>query len=815
MDEIASLRLRVESLEIDKANKRLDQIPGKAQKAEKATDGLTSGFKRLVGALIALETARQGLDKLVEVQRTFDKLNAGLLTATGSTEKAAQAFDALNKFAMNTPYGLEQSVEAFTKLVNLGLTPSERALTSYGNTAAAMGKDLNQMIEAVADAATGEFERLKEFGIKSKNQGDTIAFTFQGTTKTVKNNAKEIEEYLLRIGEVNFAGAMAKRMDSLDGDIANLSDTWDNLYLNISKQGVGDLIRDTVQIATKALTELNAQVASGELKGYLDASVHAFDSWATDVKTTIDFIDKAYHDLFVSIGKEGESGVDWLIDAFARFPQNVRAFIQLMTTEVAAGFDRAKSLAVLFKESAEAIFSEDTMSEVNARYAQRNRIIDQARMDSISGILEERDKDIAATDARVEAAKKLREEYDKTMEARKKNTADQLAQYKIQSQDGPAGPTKAEEAAAKKAQREAEALAKKNQQEYQAVVDGLRTQEEAIQASYQRRLDIITRNTEAESSIRKDLTARLEKDRQKELDDLYNIEQAYEKQVRLAQEVASIQQSMWTDAQQAAYDYQKQIETLWQAMMAGTISTEEHERLVNDVTKAYEKQGKKGVDTFLSLEEMGKKASQNIQDAFADFLFSPFEGGLKGMLASFTSMLGKMAAQAAAANIMGSITQSAKTGWLGTVIGAAGAVWGGIGSSGAAASSAMGASQAGYTNYDLSNFVPGRAAGGPTEPGRLYRVNEFEPEMFSAAGRDYLLAPTAGVVKNAQSTGGGNTITFTQSVQVNNNGQTTTDSTQSEDTSAATQFSEKMRQAALQVIIDEQRPGGYLYQGTA
>ena len=35
-----------------------------------------------------------------------------------------------------------------------------------------MGKDLSQMIEAVADATTGEFERLKEFGIKAGKEGD-------------------------------------------------------------------------------------------------------------------------------------------------------------------------------------------------------------------------------------------------------------------------------------------------------------------------------------------------------------------------------------------------------------------------------------------------------------------------------------------------------------------------------------------------------------------------------------------------------------------------------------------------------------------
>ena len=97
---------------------------------------------------------------------------------------------------------------AFTKLVNLGLTPSETALQSYGDTSAALGKDLSQMIEAVADAATGEFERLKEFGIKAKNQGDTISFTFRGVTENVKNNATEIENYLIKLGQVNFDGAM-------------------------------------------------------------------------------------------------------------------------------------------------------------------------------------------------------------------------------------------------------------------------------------------------------------------------------------------------------------------------------------------------------------------------------------------------------------------------------------------------------------------------------------------------------------------------------------------------------------------------------
>ena len=81
-------------------------------------------------------------------------------------------------------------MQGFTKLVALGLNPSQRAMESYGNTAAAMGKDLSQMIEAVADAATGEFERLKEFGIKSKRRcictsicANAFLYAFREVTK--------------------------------------------------------------------------------------------------------------------------------------------------------------------------------------------------------------------------------------------------------------------------------------------------------------------------------------------------------------------------------------------------------------------------------------------------------------------------------------------------------------------------------------------------------------------------------------------------------------------------------------------------------
>ena len=227
-----------------------------ARDFEEADKGISMSAKNIGLSLAGVAASYVSIDRLINTQRTFDKLNAGLITATGSAEGAAAAFDSLQKFAKETPYGLEQSVGAFIKLTNLGLKPSEAALTSYGNTAAAMGKDLDQMIEAVADATTGEFERLKEFGIKASQENGKVSLTFKGQTTTIRNNAKEIEKYLLNLGDVDFAGAMENRMKTLDGSIANLEDTIDGLFLKVSQSGIGDAIKAGVDGASESLETL-------------------------------------------------------------------------------------------------------------------------------------------------------------------------------------------------------------------------------------------------------------------------------------------------------------------------------------------------------------------------------------------------------------------------------------------------------------------------------------------------------------------------------------------------------------------------------
>lgn len=580
--DVASLAIRVESLQVSEADRRLKGLSSSGGSAERATSGLTGAFSKLLGPLTAVVAAGAALSKLVSVQREFDVLNAGLVTATGSSEKAAQAFEALSDFAQKTPYDLNQAVEGFTKLVNLGLTPSERALMSYGNTASAMGKDLNQMIEAVADAATGEFERLKEFGIKAKQEGDKVTFTFQGVKTTIGNNAAEIEQYLTSLGENQFAGAMERRMDTLDGAIANLGDTWDALFRNVSQSGVGDAIEAAVRLATDALQELNDMLASGELEAYLKSITVQFDAWGTDIERTVDIVTKFLKDSFGEWEDEGKEAVDFLIGAFKNLPSNVRAFIQIMTVEVAAGLDRVMAYAGAFKDGVAAIFTDDTVAGVGQRLENQLEAIQSARLDSLDAALRERDASVKASDDQVAAASRLRAEYDAANEAKKKANAgvDRLAGFKV----GGSTSGKASDSVDKAALKAAEQKREQQEREFESLKESLRTEEEVIQESYDKRMEIIRKNTEEGSQLRADLEARtaedrtkaladIEKQRQAERDSLYNsllteeesLRQSYERKKQLILESEAVteteRQDLLRRLQQQFTDEQAAMET--------------------------------------------------------------------------------------------------------------------------------------------------------------------------------------------------------------------------------------------------------------
>ena len=204
--------------ELEVTNKKIDEF---GRRSDASFKKFSNGLKNTLAGVGISQITRY----IVDTTADFETLSASLRTVTGSADAATVAFSFIKDFALTTPYSIKEVTDAFIKLKSFGLDPSEDALRSYGNTASAVGKKLDQFVSAVAVAITGQFDRLEEFGIDATRQGNKIAFTFQNVTKTVGNSATEIEGYLRDIGKNQFADGLSEQMDTLDGKISTLKNS--------------------------------------------------------------------------------------------------------------------------------------------------------------------------------------------------------------------------------------------------------------------------------------------------------------------------------------------------------------------------------------------------------------------------------------------------------------------------------------------------------------------------------------------------------------------------------------------------------------
>ena len=230
-----------------------DETAGAFRSVKGSLGGLKSAVFSVQGAIAGI-VGGVVVGTIVNANKSFQSLQASLITFTGSAEAAAAQFEVLQKFASTTPFALEEVVGGFNKLIARGINPSIESLTAFGNIASGTGKSLDMFIEAVADAAVGEFERLKEFGIKAKSEGDKVSLTFGGVTKTIGKNSQEMLAYLEQLGQTKFAGSIERQANTIGGAFSNFGDAISTLSVAIGEAGLNDFLVTTTREMSRLIT---------------------------------------------------------------------------------------------------------------------------------------------------------------------------------------------------------------------------------------------------------------------------------------------------------------------------------------------------------------------------------------------------------------------------------------------------------------------------------------------------------------------------------------------------------------------------------
>jgi hypothetical protein len=199
--------------------------------------GIVGGF----GIQQGISFITEGITKMKDAYAEAEKNRAVLTNAfQGDAKKAGESLKMLMDFAAKTPFGLQEATDGYLKLVNRGITPAREEMVKLGDVAASQGKSMDQYIEAILDAQTGENERLKELGIRATKNGDMVSFSFKGITKEVKNTEDAIYKALIGFGEMNgVAGTMDVVSKTIVGFQSNISDTWDQIFTKMGQSSEG------------------------------------------------------------------------------------------------------------------------------------------------------------------------------------------------------------------------------------------------------------------------------------------------------------------------------------------------------------------------------------------------------------------------------------------------------------------------------------------------------------------------------------------------------------------------------------------------
>ena len=265
--------------QVEAGQKKMAAQSGKTQKAmQKNIQGTTKSVQGLGAAFItvfSIAAVTKLTKSIITIRSEFEKYRAVLTNTLGSAAAANREFDKIQKFAAETPFAVRTLTDAFVRLVNQGFTPTMKQMTLLGDLAAATGKDFIQLTEAILDAQTGEFERLKDFGIKAKKEGDKVTFTFKEQATQVAFTSRAIQDYILSLGALEgVSGAMAAVSETLGGQINNLSDKWDKLLdvLGGRTEGVFFKAMDLLGGLLDGITKFN-ELADPETAGRRRANV--------------------------------------------------------------------------------------------------------------------------------------------------------------------------------------------------------------------------------------------------------------------------------------------------------------------------------------------------------------------------------------------------------------------------------------------------------------------------------------------------------------------------------------------------------------
>lgn len=280
-----TVRFRGDTRQLERSlanvNRGLNRIDRNAKQSRRALQGInstagqvTTALRAAGAALIAFGTGRT-ISGIVGATTAMEGFRTQLTTYLGSQEMANTEIARLSKLARSLPQDVNQLTEAFVIFQRFGIDTSNESMKAFSNIAAANSKSITQLGEAVADALTGEFERLKEFGIKVTKENNKFVARIGEDQVAMATSASQLVDQLKQLGEEGgrfgnvTVGALTLALSNFRGAVfeasAAIGDRGFGLALAETVNKVTDFISGNDELITKISRGLTiATLAAGD-----------------------------------------------------------------------------------------------------------------------------------------------------------------------------------------------------------------------------------------------------------------------------------------------------------------------------------------------------------------------------------------------------------------------------------------------------------------------------------------------------------------------------------------------------------------------
>jgi len=296
---------RKSTKEVSKLDKEITGLKGSA--------GIFRTLGVAAGGFLALSSFKRIGQDIVETTAKYERFEAVLGNTLQSNSRAKTVMRDIQMFASRTPFQVDELTGSFVKMANQGFEPNIHQMTMLGDLAASTGKSYDQLTEALLDAQVGEFERLKEFGIRANKQGDRVKFTFKGVTKEVGFQDKAIRDYLMSLGSISgVTGAMNKISKTTGGLLSNMGDNLDRLSKSFGdrlKPQIHDSIGLMASFTNKIIDWIEVSASErlrdeqAEINNLVD-SILSLNEESSVRDQLLDELMQKYPDYFSNIDKE-------------------------------------------------------------------------------------------------------------------------------------------------------------------------------------------------------------------------------------------------------------------------------------------------------------------------------------------------------------------------------------------------------------------------------------------------------------------------------------------------------------------------------